>query len=253
MHDALAALPGVRHVTIDFAKKQAVVSVEPSTADGQAFVRALEEAGYGGSVLNETPPAEQKSGTPPKAGSKKGAPNQPPSKNPGGQTASGAFGIHVSARAQLDHDAFHPGDPFRVAVVVKIGEGWHIYGNPVGPGIGKPTVLSAEAPATIQLDPARYTPAHKADQDFGKAGKTWVWEYTRETVLHLSGRVAKTAPPGTVELPIILTGQVCSATSCIPGHLTIPVTIRIVPKESSSKPVHADLFTGFDKAQPAGK
>jgi len=257
VHDALAALPGVRHVTIDFAQKQVVVTADPSAADPKAFVRALVEAGYGGSVLKtatitgpKTAPKSGESGRP-----SPGLPDgeNPPSKKKVGATSSGAFGTHISARAELDHDVLRPGEPFRIAVVAKIGIGWHIYGNPIGPGVGKPTTLSAEAPEGIQLDPARYAPAHKSEQDFGKAGKTWVWEYTGETVLYLSGRVSKTAQPGTLDLPITLAGQVCSATSCVPGRLTIPISIRIVPKESPSKPVHADLFAGFDKAQPAGK
>jgi copper chaperone CopZ len=48
---ALQTLPWVRKVQVDFAKKQAVVTVETEKYDEKALVKALEKAGFGGKVV----------------------------------------------------------------------------------------------------------------------------------------------------------------------------------------------------------
>jgi copper chaperone CopZ len=48
---ALETLPWVRKVRVEFAKKQAVVTVETEKYDAKALVNALVKAGYGGKVV----------------------------------------------------------------------------------------------------------------------------------------------------------------------------------------------------------
>jgi copper chaperone CopZ len=48
---ALQTLPWVRKVQVDFAKKQAVVTVETEKYDEKALVKTLEKAGFGGKVV----------------------------------------------------------------------------------------------------------------------------------------------------------------------------------------------------------
>jgi copper chaperone CopZ len=60
---ALETLPWVRKVQVDFAKKQAVVTVEIEKHDEKALVKALEKAGFGGTVVKpSTSPAQPSSG-----------------------------------------------------------------------------------------------------------------------------------------------------------------------------------------------
>jgi copper chaperone CopZ len=49
---ALESLPGVRNVKIDFEKKQVTCKVDESAkpAEDDRFVKALKDAGFGGSV-----------------------------------------------------------------------------------------------------------------------------------------------------------------------------------------------------------
>jgi copper chaperone CopZ len=48
---ALASLPWVRQVQVDFPKKQAIVTAETDKYDEQALLKALERGGFGGKVL----------------------------------------------------------------------------------------------------------------------------------------------------------------------------------------------------------
>jgi copper chaperone CopZ len=48
---ALAALPWVRHVHVDLAKEQAMITVDAARYDERALLKAIKEAGYGGRVM----------------------------------------------------------------------------------------------------------------------------------------------------------------------------------------------------------
>jgi copper chaperone CopZ len=48
---ALKSLPCVRSVQVDFAKKQAVVTVETDRYEEKALADALEKANFGGTVV----------------------------------------------------------------------------------------------------------------------------------------------------------------------------------------------------------
>jgi len=47
---ALASVPGVQHVEVDFPNKQAVVIVKKDGYNAVASTKALEDSGFGGEV-----------------------------------------------------------------------------------------------------------------------------------------------------------------------------------------------------------
>ena len=141
------------------------MTIEERAYDEQKLVESLEQAGFGGSVT--------------RSGAAKAEPDKATAGIPADEAAVEQysppyFGEHVRVSAHLDRDTLHPGDSFRLAVVFDIQEDWHIYGNPLGPGIGQKTVVSAQAPEGFYFEPARYALAHKMKQDFGDAGSTVV-------------------------------------------------------------------------------
>lgn len=256
MRDALAALPGVRHITVDFDKQQAIVSIAQNAYNEEKLVAALKDAGFGGSIKGtrqiapvrgdgaqpEVPP-HGNGLNPPKPGDLSATDSEPIS------YSSASFRKHVQVGVHLDHDALRPGDAFRLAVVFDIEKGWHIYGNPVGPGVGRETVLSAEAPDGFDFDSARYAPAHRLEQDFGEAGKTWVWEHTGKTIHYLSGAVRSDVKPGDYQWTVEVFAQVCTKAACLPGTVRIRLPVTVAPRESPSQATNAELFVGFEKAK----
>jgi copper chaperone CopZ len=48
---ALTSLPWVRQVQVSFEKKQATITADPARYDEKAMLKALEDAGYGGTVV----------------------------------------------------------------------------------------------------------------------------------------------------------------------------------------------------------
>ena len=253
MQTALAALPGVRHVDVDFEKKQALVTVTKSV-DSQELIAALEEEGYGGSVKDirhakdeseSSEPSDETADTPPLPGLSVDQGHQDSTKT---TYSSPSFAEHIQISVSLDHDVLRPGDSFRIAVVLDVDDGWHIYGNPLGPGIGLETIVSTQEADGFDFEPARYAPAHRADQDFGEAGKTWVWELTGRTVQFLSGKVRDDVPPGEYPLTIDVTAQVCMEEACFPGKATLPLPVTVVTTDAPSHAAHSELFESFDKA-----
>ena len=53
MRKALTTLPWVRHVQIDYDRKQAIVTVLADKYDGDALVKALEKGGFAGKLMDE--------------------------------------------------------------------------------------------------------------------------------------------------------------------------------------------------------
>jgi len=228
------------------------VATTEGAFDNQKLVDALKDAGFGGMVAgvrSASTPSEQGDGSddaPPAPDSsldKRGA-------SAAGTTySSKSFARHVQINAYPDHDVVCPGNVLRIAVVFDIDDGWHIYGNPLGPGIGQETVVSARGSDTFEFGPARYAPAHRKTQDFGEAGKTWVWEHTGKTVHFLAGKVSEATAPGTYQLTIETTAQVCTEGGCLPGKATIVLPVTVVPSGSPSKAINAELFVDFEKAK----
>ena len=81
-----------------------------------------------------------------------------------------------------------------VAVDITLDPGWHIYGNPKGPGPGLPTRLAVTSlPEGVKAEPARFLPAKKlVEAELGP--DEWVWIYSGRTIIYqpltLTGEVA---------------------------------------------------------------
>ncbi len=227
---------------MDFERKQVVVAIDrEATVDPQQMIAALKEAGFGGSLAGK---AARKTGATQNLDHQRTTPA-------GGARSTTGFSSHVRLEAFLDRDGVRPGGSFRVAVVVSVDDGWHVYGNPLGPGIGQPTVISAEGPADFDFEPVRYAPAAKHQQDFGDSSRTWVWEYEGRTIHFLSGRIPEDVKSDTARLMVHVKGQVCNPKSCLPGSVQTELTIPIRSAQTESRLAHDELFRGFDEAKPA--
>ncbi|RMH45350.1 MAG: hypothetical protein D6689_00015 [Deltaproteobacteria bacterium] len=226
----------MEHAEVSFDDKRAVVSVGPGGASTEAMIASLEAAGYGGSVVD--------------GGAGAAAPPPPPG------YSSAPFAERVRVRAVVDRAPLAPGEPFRVAAVIDVADGWHIYGNPVGPGVGKPTVVSLVDADGATGAAARYAPGAKVEQDFGDAGKTWVYESTGRVVHYVAGAVAADAAPGPRSWKLRVEAQVCDPGHCIPGSAVVDVPVDIAARGAApGRARDADLFAGFEaaRAAPAGQ
>jgi thiol:disulfide interchange protein len=119
----------------------------------------------------------------------------------------------------LSKAAYAPGDTVLVGLHLKIPPGYHLYGNPLGAGIGRPISIRIEGAAGVEWVDIKKAPPKK----FIPVSGPWVWVYEKEAVFFPRG-VARTV--GNAGGSIIIDALICN-TSCYPLHCSIPFTVRI--------------------------
>ena len=107
----------------------------------------------------------------------------------------------------------------------------HIYGNPVGPGTGKPTTIQVRSPKGITADTPRYLPAkqHTYPGDTG-----FVRVYEGGTKFFIPLRVDTTTPPGNYTLSMTVDSLLCSDQSCLPDLVKISYRLKVLPAGSTA-------------------
>lgn len=126
--------------------------------------------------------------------------------------------------------AYAAGDSIILALKINIPEKYHLYGNPLGPGIGKPLEVSIDGARNVIWDGIRKPAARKFKPPVGE----WVFAYDDQTVFYISG---KTSPDisGNIEGVIHIEGLICN-TACIPVKKEIP--FRVSMREMAEADLH---------------
>ena len=176
---------------------------------------------------------------------------QVPGGDPQGFSLPGGGGGELEAKAYLDRTLVHPGETFRVALVLSIAQGWHIYGNPTGPGTGKPTEVSALPPKGFHVGPPLYSPPKKlAQPELGP--KDWVWGYEKEARIYFRVRAAKDLKPGRYTLTFVVDALACKQ-SCVPQNLQVQVEVPVGEPGRPSREANGEIFAAMAQARPAGR
>jgi thiol:disulfide interchange protein len=114
-----------------------------------------------------------------------------------------------------------------LAVAIVLDDGWHIYGNPKGPGPGLPTILEVLSfPEGFKADAARFLPAEKLlEPDLGP--DEWVWIYRKKTTIYLRLSTPSHLPLKKHQVHLHLQLALCREGVCMPykTKLTVPVNV----------------------------
>ncbi|MFH2000566.1 MAG: cytochrome c biogenesis protein CcdA, partial [Planctomycetota bacterium] len=155
----------------------------------------------------------------------------------------------INAEIRLDCQAVPPGDSFRVALVISVEKGWHIYANPKGPGIGKATVVTGENQPGFRFKPALYLPGEKITQEDLGPGD-WVYAYEGTVPVFLEVTTDADLKPGEYQLGVHAEILACKE-SCQPFDKELSFTLRVL--EAGKKAIDAEdpVFDRFDEAAPA--
>ena len=152
----------------------------------------------------------------------------------------------VAAQAFADHEAIAPGDAFKLAVVLKLDPGYHIYWqNPNG--TGQPTEIEWKAPDGYQFGRLRYpVPQVKDDKVLNETS----YVYEGAATLLTPVRVPDSAKPGE-QITFTANGRwlVCRE-SCIQGTVKLSLTLPVVAKGTPPKPANEKLFKEAAAAIP---
>ncbi len=134
------------------------------------------------------------------------------------------------------------------AIKITIPKGYHIYGNPVGPGTGKPTTISVRnLPAGIEIGSVRYYPEAKKYFEPGDKGHVWIYE--GEVFFFLPVKVKKEAKIGEAAFDMSVDALVCGEGSCMPVEKIIHKKIAILPFDGTAPSLPPEILTLYRSAK----
>lgn len=134
-----------------------------------------------------------------------------------------------------------------VVITIRIPRGYHIYGNPVGPGTGKPTTVSIKnLPGVIESGTVRYP---KAKRYFEPGDTGHVWIYEGEVHLFLPVKAKKEARSGKFAFDLIVDALVCGKGTCIPIEKTIHKSLTILPPDGIPSSISPEMDALFSAAK----
>ena len=115
-----------------------------------------------------------------------------------------------------------PGGECDVSLTLTIQKGWHLYANPAGNEVVKPTVLALAPNSLAQLVEVRYPPGES--KTLASSGAEEVSLYEGEVILTARVRLDKDTPADT--LTFQLRYQACNDRACLaPTTLKVPLSL----------------------------
>ncbi len=116
----------------------------------------------------------------------------------------------LTSSITLDKHSYAAGDTVIAALHVSIPDKYHLYGNPLGPGIGKPSKLRVYSDPGVTWHGLLKTKPRRFYPEIGD----WVWAYEKDAYFFLEGVIDSTGA-GAIDGTIFFDGLVC-ASSCVP-------------------------------------
>jgi len=161
-------------------------------------------------------------------------------------------GQDISLEYSFADTAYRAGETVIVGIRADIPSGYHLYGNPLGPGIGRPLNLFVNrvGPQDNGIDVV-WTEAWKsAPKKYKPRMGDWVWAYQSEAYFFLrgvltNGNIDNSGDNRKVQYEAIIEALICR-TSCIPIEKRITFELPVSP-DIIDKPVSA--FSGTPKWQ----
>src|SRR5262249_16947213 len=155
----------------------------------------------------------------------------------------------VKATGYVSVDAIRPGDKFKVAVAVEVGEGYHINAHRPTLDFLIPTTLALGAPAGITFAEERYPAPKHRKFEFSPDTELAVHEGTIYVTADVEA--GKAIQQGTATIRALVTVQACNDSQCLaPADLAVEIPIKLVAAKQQVKPANADIFARAATAPP---
>ncbi|MCL2690024.1 MAG: thioredoxin family protein [Chitinispirillia bacterium] len=146
---------------------------------------------------------------------------------------------------------YNPGDTVVVGIEVSIPRSFHLYGNPLGPGIGKPLKLTVDQNKNIEWIEAKKSAAKRFNPPIGD----WVWAYQSKAYFFIKGVLSEDFFGDSIKSEIEIDALICK-TMCIPVikravfYLSIDNDADAQNFCSLAFPNAPDWQTRYEKSEP---
>jgi thiol:disulfide interchange protein len=169
-----------------------------------------------------------------------------------GQTTAPAGQGVVNVTTAWRNPHVHAGERTVLAVVLDIGNGWHINADkaqiiPVADFQPIPTTLTVmQAPEALLLETPRFPPANPVGVNF-TAAPARIAVFDHRAVIYLPVKVNATAKPGALAATLQLRYQACNDRICQrPMTQALEVKLQVVEPAADAGPTNSELFAGYD-------
>ena len=147
----------------------------------------------------------------------------------------------VKAKAYASVDAIRPGDKFKLAVALEVGEGYHINAHHPSLDFLIPTAVKFEVPQGISVSEEKYpAPKHRK---FEFAPDTELAVHEGTLFITADAQADKTLAQGASIIRAMVTVQACNDSQCLaPADLTIEIPVKVIAASQAIKATNAEVF-----------
>jgi len=147
----------------------------------------------------------------------------------------------VKAKAYASVDAIRPGDKFKIAVALEVGDGYHINAHHPSLDFLIPTSVKFEAPQGINISDAEYPASKHRKFEFAPDTELAVHEGTLFITAH--AEAGKNAAQGGQNIRAVITVQACNDRQClVPADFSVDLSINVVASTQAVKEANKDIF-----------
>ena len=122
-----------------------------------------------------------------------------------------------------------------IVIKAEIPNGSHIYGNPKGPGTGKPTVVTIDKTEGVKFSVAKY---EKGEKYISPGEKDFVWAYKNKTYIFIPFTITNSKIKN-FKTKVYVESLLCTDSTCMPKNYEFEISINTV--SDSSKVTQYDI------------
>lgn len=147
----------------------------------------------------------------------------------------------VEIKTFLSKDGVHPGETFKVAVLVKINPGWHIHANELSDQFLIPTELLFEENEQIEVTQFHYPEPKLEKYEYSESE---LEVYDGEIILGALVKTSSELKPGKYKLKGELDYQACDNRSCLsPKKIEFEIAFESVPLSKKIEFINKNIFS----------
>jgi DsbC/DsbD-like thiol-disulfide interchange protein len=150
----------------------------------------------------------------------------------------------VTVKTFISHDGIHPGESFKVAFLLNIIPGWHIYGPKLDDEFLIPSELIIDENDSIKVSKLYYPEPGSGRFDYSEAELP---VYEGEILLGALIKVSEDIPPKKHFLKASFLYQPCDDLTCMaPRTLELEIPFKVVSLSKKTKEINKKIFSKID-------